>query len=379
MTSLASWSGLVIDKGPAADDPVSRITLYRVALPLRRPLHHSKVLTSVLDEVVIVVTSASGAKGWAEVRGNGSYATGFDADDVLQSLGVAWERLKGTALSALGTTSSPLCNRLASALLDGAAHDAMARAAGVPLWRFLGGTSGEPVPTHAQIGAGTAEAARQRTEEAVQLGFGRVKVRIGARDPGLDLDRLTAVREAGGPGLAMVADVNGSWSLDTAQSMVASLADLGVAWLEQPTQADDLDALGKLRSGSPVPIWADESARDAESVRGLVQRHLVDGVHLKLEKCGTIANLREAVAVARDAGVSVAVGQMDQGRLGCALTTHLAASLPGNDYELWGFADVRTDVAYPLQMHDGAIQIPDGTGLGVDVTLDEEDLVMSLC
>lgn len=368
----------MVDRGPAAADPVDQIALYRVRLPLHRPLHHARVETAVLDEVVVRVSSATGAHGWGEVRGNGAYATGYDSDTVIHSIEEAWTSLRGTSLAAFGARAAARCNPLASALLDGASHDALGRAAGIPLWQLLGGGSPGPIPTHAPIGAGTIAAARRRTEEVRALGFDRVKVRVGADTPQIDLARLAAVRDVGGSDLAIVADANGAWDLATARSLLTELADLRIAWLEQPTPVDAPEALGVLRALGLVPIWADESARDAASVERLAERGLVDGVHLKLEKCGTIAELFDAVAVARNAGLDVAVGQMDQGRLGCALTGHLAAALPGNAYELWGFADVEDDIAVPLEMHDGRVRLPEGPGLGVTVKLDERDRIVEL-
>ncbi len=368
----------MVDKRPAAADAVARIALYRVGLPLRRPLHHARVQTAVLDEVVVQMTSASGVDGWCEIRGNGAYATGYDADAVIRSVQDAWASLRGTPLAAVGARAAASCNPLASALLDGAAHDALGRARGLPLWRLLGGGTPGPIPTHAPIGAGTVASARRRTEEVMALGFGRVKVRVGTDSSGIDLARLSAVRDAGGPDLTIVADANGAWDLPTARSMLGGLSSLGVAWLEQPTPVDTPDSLGALRALGRLPIWADESARDAASVERLVEDRLVDGVHLKLEKCGTIGELFRAVAVARKAGLAVAIGQMDQGRLGCALTGHLAAALPGNAYEVWGFAEVEDDIAGPLEMRDGSVRLPDGPGLGVTVALDERHRVVEL-
>ena len=85
--------------------------------------------------------------------------------------------------------------------------------------------------------------------------------------------------------------------------------------------------------------------------------------------------LCRAVEAARQLGLGLALGQLDCGRLGCATTTHLAVGLGVDMAELWGFAHVATDVAGPLEVRDGAVVVPRGTGLGVEVDLTDTTLV----
>ncbi len=130
-------------------------------------------------------------------------------------------------------------------------------------------------------------------------------------------------------------DANGGWDVPTAIGSLRWLTDLGVAWFEQPVAG--LDGLAAVRSASPIPVWADESVRDAASVRAAATLGAIDGVHLKLEKTGTVAALTEAVDTARRHELEIGLGQMDCGRLGCATTVQLAAGLGIGIAELWGW------------------------------------------
>ena len=354
-----------------ASSEVVGIAVHRIPLRLTHPLWHAAVETLHLDEVFVNVHVRSGASGWAEVRGNGEYATGETAEQVLEAYaGLANGLGPPSVLPGLFRRS-----RLAAMGFDVAWRDARARQEGVSFGEYLGGTPVEAVATHAQIGFGTPEQAAARATAAVDAGFRRIKVRVGETQPGLDADRCAAVRAAAGRATRLIVDANGAWTAREATDALRWLALLDVAWLEQPTRAGDDEALAAVRRVGTVPVYADESVGDADSVHRLARAEAVDGVHLKLEKCGTVDELCRAVEAARQLGLGLALGQLDCGRLGCATTTHLAVGLGVDMAELWGFAHVATDVAGPLEVRDGAVVVPRGTGLGVEVDLTDTTLV----
>ncbi|WP_218025936.1 mandelate racemase/muconate lactonizing enzyme family protein [Nocardia miyunensis] len=336
---------------------------YRVArLPLRRELRHAGVDTGELAEVFVRVRLADGHVGWAETRGNGAYATGYSTEAIVAALDApGWSKL-----DELSRRCPP-----AAMLVDIAHRDAVARSHGIPLWATLSEISGKtaptPLPTHAAIAFGTEEQAEELAARAAQAGFGRIKIRIGG-DPALDRARVTRVRKVAGPAVVLAVDANGGWDTATATEAARWLADLGVAWFEQPVP--DLAAMARVRAGSPIPIWADESVRDAESVRAVAECGAADGVHLKLEKAGTVDALAAAIDAAGRHGLDVGLGQMDCGRLGCAITAQLAAGLDVAVAELWGCANVARDVTTGLEITCGAVPLPTGPGLGLRPDLD---------
>ncbi|WP_345649480.1 mandelate racemase/muconate lactonizing enzyme family protein [Streptomyces tremellae] len=355
-----------------------------VALPLRRRLRHTTADTGELVQVVLRLVLADGSVGWAETRGNGAYATHHTTESIVAALAALpavtapdWRDPAALAAS-VGRSCPP-----AAMLLDVAHRDAAARARGVPLALALraefGGAARETgvpcsLPTHAAVPFGSPKEAAELTEDAAASGFRRVKIRVGG-DLGLDSARIAAARTAAdrvaGPGtVVLAADANGGWDPDTALAAAPWLARYKVAWLEQPTAPGELAALARVRSESPVPVWADEDVRDAADVCRIADAGAADGVHLKLEKAGTVTALAEAVRVARRRGLDVALGQMDCGRLGCATTVHLAAGLGLTVAELWGCANVDRDAAAGLELRGGAVVVPTAPGLGVEVLLD---------
>ncbi|MFF5565310.1 mandelate racemase/muconate lactonizing enzyme family protein [Streptomyces sp. NPDC012623] len=366
-------------RGPRAVPPaVAEVRYGVIGLPLRLRLRHTTVDTAELTEVFLRIELTDGHIGWAETRGNGAYATHHTAGDIAAALAAlppatdpAW-----AAPAALADRLAAHCPP-AAALLDIAWRDASARARGLPLWATLkppGAPAPGALPTHAPIGFGTVREAAELATAAARAGFGRVKVRVGG-DPALDRARIAAVRAAvdrtaGSGTVALAADANGGWAPDTAIAATRWLADHAVAWLEQPTAAGDLTALAAVRAASPVPVWADESVRDAASVHAVADAGAADGVHLKLEKAGTVAALAAALGAARARGLDVGLGQMDCGRLGCATTAQLAAGLGVTVAELWGCAHLAHDVTEGIGLRDGSVRLPDAPGLGVRVSVD---------
>ncbi|KAA9153477.1 chloromuconate cycloisomerase [Amycolatopsis acidicola] len=323
-------------------------------LPLRRQLRHAGIDTGELTEVFLRVLLEDGHVGWAETRGNGAYATGCSTEVIVAALSTpGWHDP-----ARLARRCPP-----AAMLVDIARRDAHARAAGIPLWATL---SEKPapasLPTHAAIAFGTEDQAGELADAAVRAGFGRIKIRIGG-DPEVDRARVARVREIAGPPVVLAVDANGGWDTATAIEATRWLAELGVAWFEQPVK--DLVSMAAVRAASPVPLWADESVRDAESVRAVAELGAADGVHLKLEKAGTVDELAAAIGTARRHGLDVGLGQMDCGRLGCATTAHLAAGLHVEVAELWGCAHLEHDVTPGLELRDGAVPLPGGPGLGL--------------
>ncbi|HET7741853.1 MAG TPA: enolase C-terminal domain-like protein [Mycobacterium sp.] len=353
-------------------EAVAGFRAWSVALPLRGRLHHATADVGALTSVVVEVELSDGVRGYAEVRSNGAYATGEDESSIVAALRAV--PLTGRTTGEIGPDLSGQ-SLLAWMAVDTAVWDAVARKSDVPLYRAWNPVAAntDSVRTHAQIGFGDVATAEYAAREFAAAGFDRIKIRVGAPDLSTDIARVQAIRRAVGPDVTLIVDVNGGWSYDTAAAGIEALADMGVAWVEQPVMA--VSEMARLRNNAGIPIYADESVRDADSVELLTAAGAVDGVHLKLEKCGTVARLFQTVARARVNGLAVALGQMDQGQLGCAVTTHLAVALGLERAELWGWAGIARDLTDRLVMREGSVTVPAGAGHGIasiDTTFAQE-------
>src|SRR5690606_16718939 len=110
---------------------IGSMELYRVRLPLKQPLHHARTSTSFLDQVLLVITTGDGTRGYGEVRGNGGYATGAGAEAIIGAFRDRGRALLGTPLDDAPQTMLRLSGfPLAAALVEAARLDAAGRRAG---------------------------------------------------------------------------------------------------------------------------------------------------------------------------------------------------------------------------------------------------------
>jgi len=240
--------------------------------------------------------------------------------------------------------------------------DARARAAGRPLYRHLGGsTERHRVPVNATVGDGDVETTRRAAVRSVDDGYRALKVKVGARAPSVDRDRIAAVRDRC-PDVELRADANGAWDRETAARMLSAFATQDVTVVEQPLAADDLRGHARLRDG-PVGVALDESLVD-RSIDAVLDADAADVVVCKPMALGGVDAARDVAVRAQQAGLAVVVTTTVDGAVARAAAVHLAASLP--TVPACGLAtgdrlaaDLQADVA-PIE--DGRVLVPQGKG-----------------
>ena len=240
--------------------------------------------------------------------------------------------------------------------------DARARVAGRPLYRHLGDDADrEAVPVNATIGDADPGATADAAARAVDAGFPAVKLKVGARPLSADLDRLEAVRKRC-PDVELRADANGAWTPATAERALGALAEMGVAFVEQPLAAANLEGHAAL-AGGPVGVGLDEGVVE-HGVDAVLEADAADVVVCKPMALGGVDRARAAAVRARAAGREAVVTTTIDAAVARAGAVHLAASLP--DVPACGLAtgdrladDLRDDVATAA---DGAVPVPQGDG-----------------
>lgn len=263
---------------------------------------------------------ADGLEGWGEADPNVYY--GETADTVEEALGAMRPLLAREPdpdrLEAIERRlrSAVPGNASAHTAVSAALHDLFGKRAGMPLWRLFGLDPGEVPPSSFTIGIDEPEVMAERVRAAT--GWPILKIKLGTDR---DEEIIRAVRDAD-PSKTLRVDANAAWTPETAIANLRWLADLGVEMVEQPLPPGNPEGWRRVREASPLPIYADESCRDASDVPGL--RGLVHGVNLKLAKCGSIREALRAVHTARACGLEVMFGCMLETTLGIASAAHLA-------------------------------------------------------
>jgi L-alanine-DL-glutamate epimerase-like enolase superfamily enzyme len=191
---------------------------------------------------------------------------------------------------------------------------------GQPLHRLWGLDPGACVATSVTLGLGEPSAVLVRLERwRLQLPSTRIKLKLGSPD-GLDHDRalVQAVRAALRPGDELQIDANGGWDLAGARQMIPWLAEQGVVLVEQPlapllNAAADTAGFAALKGLAPIPLVADESCWDLGDLLRLAPH--VQGINIKLVKCGGLSEGLLMARTARRLGLGVMLGCYSDGGL----------------------------------------------------------------
>ena len=329
------------------------MNLERFSLPLSRPLstaagaieHREGLLVRVDIDGVVGVGEATPLVGWTESLGACEAAL-ETVDD------------PETAISDGSLDATPAARHGVSL----AVLDARARAAGVPLYRYLGGEGrAEGVPVNATVGDGSPSETSEAAASALEDGYPAVKVKVGARSLAADLERLTTVRERC-PSVELRCDVNGAWTRPVAERAMPRLDDLDVSFVEQPLPARELSEHAELR-GDAVGVALDEGLVE-HGIEAILEADAADVIVCKPMALGGIDRARSVIERAREAGLDTVVTTTFDGALARAGAVHLAASLPG--IRPCGLAtggrlaaDLRENVA---PVRDGSALVPQGKG-----------------
>ena len=259
--------------------------------------------------------------------------------------------------------------------------DAEARAEEEPLAGCLAAERDLPEPAervtvNATIGDGGPEDGAKTARRAVDDGHRAVKVKIGARPLDVDLECVRAIRRAVGPAIEIRADANGGWDRGTARRALDALADLDVAYVEQPLPANDLPGLARLREESRVAIAADESLTE-HGLDAVLDAEAADLVVLKPMVLGGPDRALDAAMRAREANVEPVVTTTVDAVVARTAAVHVAAAIP--DVRACGLATgglLAEDLAPdPCPVDDGHIEVPTEPGLAgerFDGIVDEE-------
>ena len=211
--------------------------------------------------------------------------------------------------------------------LDVAMHDWVGKKLGVPLWQLWGGERDRIVPTCVTIGISSPEDAKKRMRHWLdQLGNDNVravKIKLGS-PAGIAADKamFLAVQEEAPPDAKVSIDANGGWTVEDALHMGNWLADQGVTYIEQPLPHGQEEDLPTLYRRSPLPIIVDESCFNSRDIPTLAPH--VNGINIKLMKCGGLSEALRMVHTAQAHGLQIMFGCYSDSTLANTAAAQLA-------------------------------------------------------
>jgi galactonate dehydratase len=276
--------------------------------------------------------------------------------------------------------------RTALGAVEAAMLDIKGKALGVPVFELLGGKHRERLACYANhwfFDARTPEEYHAAAKRGVAMGYRALKWDpFEASD--LEMDRaqrnhtiaiVEAVRDAVGPDIELMLDVHGRLNVPTAIAMCKALARFDLAWIEEPTPPESIDALAEVRANSPVPIAAGERWYEPTRFLEALSKKAVDILQPDVSHAGGLAETKRIAHLAHLHLIPVAPHN-PAGPVMNAMTLHTAVAIPNFSV----FETVSVDVPWrkelvkeTLVFADGHLLAPTATGLGIE--LDEEACV----
>jgi muconate cycloisomerase len=263
--------------------------------------------------------------------------------------------------------------RLIGAGLDMVCYDLIAQAAGVPIYKLLGGAHRDRV--HISWVAFIREdldLLRQEIVEKVSQGFNAFKLKVGV-DIDLDDERLAVLRETAGPQANIKIDPNGGWGLDAAVQNIKRLSRHDISGVETPVAGRDAREIAIVRQQVDVPLI--EHVFTAEDALQYLKHESLDCFNIATTGSGGIWPARIIAEMARVGGVGILLGSTVEMGPGTLAQLHLAASIPNLTLpsDLVGPALYAADVlTEPLHYDNSYMAVPSAAGLGG--TVDREKL-----
>jgi L-alanine-DL-glutamate epimerase-like enolase superfamily enzyme len=238
--------------------------------------------------------------------------------------------------------------------LDIALHDLIGKDVDRPLWRLLGLDPSRTPQTSFTIGIASPEETLAKVREVGSHPV--IKVKLGK---GAELETLEAIRAIYSGTIRV--DANEGWTPEQTVRLLTEMAKHEIEFCEQPIPAGSPEKLRWIRERSPVPIVVDEDSKDANDLPALLG--CVDGINVKLVKCGGIRAGLAMIHTARAMGFKIMLGCMVESQI---LTTAAAQLSPLVDWaDLDGPFLTASDPFTGIAYDNGKIVLPDGPGLGV--------------
>jgi muconate cycloisomerase len=344
------------------------IKFHKVNLKKKFPLQISRGIHSESQNVFIELIE-DGITAWGE-SAPGKTEGASSAIQVEESLvKLIEEGIEGLSIYDVyqkgKELKTPPC---ALAALDIALWDLKAKKANLQLNDLLG-IPKPSTPTSITVGINPPEVVKKRVELILKNKQVRaLKIKLGSPN-GIDYDKeiySQVLESTKSSKISIRVDANGGWDLDDAKEMIKWLSERNAEYIEQPLAEGNEDQLKFLFKGRSLPIFVDESCRFSEDVPRLA--NFVDGVNLKLMKCGGITEALRILNTARSFGLKTMIGCMSES----SVSISAGASLTGIiDYvDLDSHYNLSPDPSSGAVMINGVTMTNNDDGHGANLNIE---------
>ena len=302
-----------------------KINYYKVKLKKRFPLAISRGVRYD-SENLFIRYEKDGIIGWGEAAPGETEGAGTPEEVQKELERFVATGIEGESIQDLYDRSKELkIPPCAYAAIDIALWDWKSKKAGLPLNQILGFPR-PYTPTSVTIGINKPDVIKKRIPLLLDgTTVKSLKIKLGSPE-GLSADKIMyeqVVESTKGYNVKIRVDANGGWNVKDAKYMMQWLAERGVDYIEQPLKEGEENELEKIYNDRPLPIYLDESCRFSENIPKFAS--YVDGVNMKLMKCGGITEALRIISTAKTYGLKTMIGCMSESSVSIAA----AASLTG--------------------------------------------------
>jgi len=332
------------------------------------------------SRLIVTLHTDAGISGTGEGSGGGATILRKGFGDLVVGedpfmVGKIWEKMfavtYGREPSSRGWSQNEAIAAMAP--IDAAIYDIMAKATGLPVYKFLGGYR-NTVPVYVtggyyREGKGIPELVEE-IRGYVSQGFNAIKLKVGGISGGFsvedDYNRVWAVRQAVGPGVMLMLDANQGWDVPTAIRASNRMYDLDITWLEEPLHwYDDVEPLKQVKLNTRIPLASGEHELTRWGARRLMETGAIDVMQFDCNAHAGITEWRKVAGMASMSYIKMAPHHEP------VLHGHLLASIP-NGYILESFANPDRDPFW-FELYDrkpriekSVLYLDDTPGFGVE-------------
>ncbi len=368
-----------------------------VSIPIETARQHRSdfgTLTT-FDAAILRIETEDGLVGWGEGKNAagsaGLYAglvhllnheiapqlIGRNAGDITAIWEMLYNGVRAGSAARSGHAMPNLSRRgltmAAISAVDIALWDILGKHLNQPVWQLLGGRKADRLPAYASGGWAPAADIGAQLQSYIDIGgFKSVKMRVGAMDgaPHVSAERVRAARKALGPGIDIAVDAHGTYTVADAKRFAHMVADCDLAWFEEPVIADDKPGMAEVRAAATMPIAAGESECTRFDFRDLIAGKAVDILQPDPAFCGGITEGMRIAALASSHNLRFAP-HLWAGAPCFFAGLHLCAASPASfiiEYSSGANPMIHDLSLQKVAAKDGMVEIPDGPGLGLDLS-----------
>ena len=320
-----------------------QIDLVKISLPLKKKFKVSKGETDIKTNYLVILNN----RYIGEASGSVYYGPSLDEIESDLKSGIKEiNKLKEITFITLETVSNLQINSIARSALVSLILNYLSGESKRYPWEIM--KLGTPVGVKSSFTVGLDKSDKM-IESVRSSKYPIIKIKLGNED---DMKIIDALDESVKKQVRV--DANGAWSCAKAEEMIFHLAKKGITVIEQPTDIDYIEEWAHLKGqNNDVELILDEGMNNIEDYKKYSKS--IDGVNIKMEKCGGIIEAMKLANSVKEDGKKVMLGCMVESSAGIAQSVYMSSK--ADYYDLDGPLLLENDIATGIKYNIEKIEV----------------------